>query len=489
MSEKQVVEADVVVVGFGVAALSAAYSALQDGARVAVLERAPREDRGGNTRYTEAYLRMKTDDEVSDDFEERLASNAGFYLDPELVRETGQPREQWSSIVKAHGFTDPEVISAFADNAGPTLAWMKSAGVRFDFLPTYFLTAAVPRMMPVGGGLAIVETLGERLESEGADIHFETTARQLIHDEAGAVVGVEAVTRGNRPVEFRAPSVVLACGGFEGNPEMMAQYLGPRARYLRPIARGGYFNRGEGIRMGLEAGAAPAGDFGSYHAEPIDPRSGAAEPNVMVFSYGILVNREGRRFCDEAVDTVDSVYEPVTRHVFEQTGGIAWVVLDGKIDDVANWKRAVRSDQPPVTADSLRTLAGELGVDADQLEETVAAYNGACPAPEGFKPFELDGLATTGVRPAKSNWARTIDSPPFRAWPLTSANVFTFGGLKVDTSARVVNSDGEVIPGLYAAGETMGIFFGHYTGSTSVLRGAVFGRIAGRDAAARARGG
>lgn len=475
-------EVDVVVVGFGVAGLSAAISACQSGARVAVLERAPREERGGNTRYTEAFLRMKTEDAVSDDFEERLSRNAGHHLDPSLVAETAQPYAAWPGVVKGASFVDPEIISTFADSAGPTIGWLKSCGVRFDFLPTYFLTVAVPRMMPVGGGLAIVETLGDMADRE-AQVFYETTARRLVQDETGAVAGLEAVGRGNRRILFRAPSVVLACGGFEGNPEMLAQYLGPRARYLRPIARGGYYNRGEGVAMGLEAGAAPCGDFGSYHAEPVDPRSGQHEPCVMAFSYGILVNKEGQRFCDEGPDTVDSVYEPVTRRIHAQTDGMAYLILDGRIEDVPNWRKAVRSDQKPYEADTLDGLAAQLEVDGETLAATVARYNAACPAEDGFRPLEVDGLATTGLRPVKSNWARPLDRAPFRAWPIISANVFTFGGLKVDPDARVLNRDGEVIPGLYAAGETMGLFFNHYTGSTSVLRGAVFGRRAGLDAA------
>ncbi len=482
MAAREVHHFDVVVVGFGVAGLSAAVSAMQEGASVAILERAPADERGGNTRYTEAYLRMKDETEVAEDFEARLANNAGHYLDPSLVRTTADPYEDWPSIVKSLNFTDPELISAFAAHAGPTIQWLKSCGVHFDFLPTYFLTAAVPRMMPVGGGLAIVETLGAHAEKRGS-VFYETTARRLRLDDEGAVVGLEAAGKGNRMLEFRAGAVVLACGGFEGNPEMMAQYLGPRARYLRPIARGGYYNKGEGIRMALQIGAAPSGDYGSFHAEPIDPRSGAAEPNVMIFSYGILVNKAGRRFCDEGADTVDSIYEPVTRQILEQPEGIAYAVLDGKIEDVPNWEKAVRSDQASESAGSLRELADKLGIDAEGLETAVAEFNQACPAAEGFRPLETDGVSTSGIRPVKSNWARPIDTPPFQAWPLTPANVFTFGGLKVNAKAQVLNCDGDSIPGLYAAGEVIGMYHGVYTGSTSVLRGAVFGRLAGRDAA------
>jgi tricarballylate dehydrogenase len=276
---------------------------------------------------------------------------------------------------------------------------------------------------------------------------------------------------------------VLASGGFEGNPEMLTHYLGPRARYIRPVARGGYYNKGEGIRMALSIGAAACGDYGSFHAEPLDPRSGATEPVVLVFNYGILVNKLGLRFVNEAPATVDATYEAITRVIFEQPDGIAFVILDSRIDDVPNWKRSVRSDQPPISAATLPELAQKLGIDARQLAVTVEAYNTACPA-GAFKPLETDGLATRpGYAPAKSNWSRPIDKPPFLAFPIICVNCFTFGGLKVDPDARVVNADGEIIPGLYAAGEVIGLYYGAYAGATSVLRGAVFGRIAGKHAA------
>ncbi len=480
---------DVVVVGSGIAGLAAAVSALQAGAKTAILERAPKEERGGNTRWTEAMLRMRSEDAVADDFESHFAANSGHYLDPKLVNEAAGSFESWSSIVKVLGFTDPEVIATFAERAGATLGWLKGFGLRFAFLPGYFITTCTTRMAPVGGGLALVETLGDWAERNGAAVHYRTTARRLIEDASGAVVGLAAVGPGNRALEFRAPSVVLASGGFEGNPEMLVRYMGPRARYLRPVARGGYYNKGEGIRMALDIGAAPCGDFGSIHAEPLDPRSGTGEPIVLVFNYGILVNKRGERFVDEAPATVDATYEAITRLINEQPEGIAYAILDGKLDEVPGWKRSVRSDQPPIAAAALAELAARIGVAAEPLAATVAAYNAACPPDGAFKPLEIDGLATRpGYAPPKSNWSRPIERAPFMAYPIICGNCFTFGGVKVNSRSQVLNCDGEVIPGLYAAGETIGLYYGTYTGATSVLRGAVFGRIAGLDAAARARG-
>lgn len=480
------VSTDVLVVGCGIAGLSAAVSALQAGAQVAILERAPKEERGGNTRWTESLLRMKSESEVSDDFEAHFMANAGHHLDPSLVGETARSYADWPAIVKTLGFTDPELIASFAAAAGPTLAWLKGFGVRFDFLPTYFITSSSPRMAPVGGGLALVEALAEAVERHGGRILYETTARQLLQDPAGRILGVRAVDRAGRSHALHARSVVLASGGFEGNPELLTRYLGPQARYLRPVARGGYYNKGEGIQMALAAGAAPAGDYGAFHAEPIDPRSGATEPVVLVFNYGILVNAQARRFADEAPKTVDATYEAITRLIWEQPGGIAYVILDAGIADVPNWRKSVRSDQPPVEASTLAGLAEHLGLDPHALAASVEAYNRACPESASFRPLELDGLATRGLDPRKSNWARPLARAPFLAYPITCANCFTFGGVKVDTDARVLDLDGVPINGLYAAGEVIGLYYGTYTGATSVLRGAVFGRKAGLHAARRA---
>lgn len=478
---------DVVVVGSGIAGLSAAITARRAGARVAVLERSPIEDRGGNTRWTEAFLRLKSEAAVADDFVDHFARNAGHHLDPDIVAETAGDFESRSPISRALGFTDPDLIARFAEEAPATIGWLKSFGVRFEFLPLYFITTSTTRLGTVGGGRAMVEALGSWADGNGVATFYRTTARRLIEDGSGAIVGVDAVGLGNRRMEFRAPSVVLASGGFEGNPEMLARYLGPNSRYIRPVARGGYYNRGEGIEMALAAGAAPAGDFTRFHAEPLDPRSGAPEPVVMIFNYGIMVDIHGRRFTDEAPWSADATYEAVTRIIGEQPNGMAWLILDARLSDIPVWQRAVRSDQSPVAADSLAVLAEKIGVPVDELTATVRAFNAATPAGGAFEPGKPDNRATkVGFAPRKSNWAFPIETAPFMAFPIMCGNCFTFGGLKVDPKARVLNRDGEAIPGLYAAGETIGLYWGTYTGATSVLRGAVFGRIAGAEAADRA---
>ncbi|MGJ7546626.1 FAD-dependent oxidoreductase [Variovorax sp. LT1R16] len=478
---------DVLVVGCGISGLSAAVAAAAAGASVVILERATPEEFGGNTRWTESYFRMKSEDEVSDDFEDLLVANAGHHIDPAIVQHAAAAYGDWPPYVKAHGMADPELISTLAVQAGPTVQWLKRLGVRFAALPTYFVTAAAPRLMPVGGGLAMIEVLRDEALRRGVSIRYETTAQHLqrMPEQGGLKVETVGPDGGVRHVSARA--VVLGTGGFEGNPEMLTRYIGPEARYLRPVARGGYYNKGEGIRMALDAGGAPAGDFGSYHAEPLDPRSAQVEPLVMSFSYGLLVNRNGHRFVDEAPGPVDVHYDHISRAIKDQPDGIAYMVYDQRIHDVPNWKKGIRTDQPPLEAGSLAALARLCGIHEAGLLATVSAFNAACPQ-GAFSPLEVDGLGTTGIEPVKSNWSRPLDKGPFCAYPVMSGICFTFGGVKTNRDGQVIDNDGRTIPGLYAAGEAAGLYHQIYTGATSVLRGAVFGKLAGEHAARLTRG-
>ncbi|PLC53407.1 FAD-binding dehydrogenase [Pollutimonas nitritireducens] len=473
---------DVVVAGCGVAGLSAAVSAAEQGLTVAVLERASREERGGQSRFTEAYLRMKAIDEVADDFETHLAENVGPYVDPDMTAEMGQDSASWSHITRSLAIPDSELIGSFADHVPGTIQWLQGLGVKFDFLPTAFLTKTQPRLLPVGGGEALVEALAASAEALGVTFFYNTSARRLITDEVGTVQGIVAQTQGEGGIRFKG-QVVLACGGFEGNPEMLAKYLGPRSVYIRPVCKGGYYNRGEGIEMALDAGAAACGEFGSYHAEPVDPRSGISEPAVFIFPYGILVNKSGKRFTDEGPGTVDAYYERVTRRIYEQEEGIAYVILDEKVKDVPNYRLAIRTDQPAIEGATLEALGEKLKLPAGALAETVRRYNECCPTDGKYDPLHIDGLATQGLTPPKSNWARPLEHGPFIAYPIISANVFTFGGLKINSAGQVLDTDGMPMANLYAAGETVGMYYTNYTGATSVLKGLVFGRLAAQHIA------
>ena len=168
----------------------------------------------------------------------------------------------------------------------------------------------------------------------------------------------------------------------------------------------------------------------------------------------------------------------MTRRIYEQSAGLAYTILDARHMSIPNYRLGIRTDKPPIEASTIAELAVKLEIPKDVLEATVRDYNSACVEGD-WRPLELDGLATQGLHPPKSNWALPLDEAPFHAYPIISANVFTFGGLKVDTDARVLDSDGRPIPGLYAAGEIIGTYYGNYTGATSVLKGMVFGKLAG----------
>ncbi len=471
---------DLVVVGCGISGLSCAVSASQAGAKVVVLERAAEPEFGGNTRWTESYFRMKSPKEVSDDFEESLVANAGHNIDPNVIASMAAPYEDWPPYVKAHGMPDPELVSTLSTMAPPTVDWLQSFGVRFESMPTYFMTAKAPRIMPVGGGLALIEALRAQALKGGVAILYETTAMKLAREAGG--YELQANARDGQVAVLRARAVMIASGGFEGSQEMMTQYMGPTAKYLRPVARGGYYNKGEGIRLALALGAAAAGDFSSFHAEPLDPRSKQPEALVMNFPYGILVNNRGRRFTDEAPGPVDVNYDHISRDIKDQPDGIAHVIFDARIDDVPNWKKSIRTDQPPFMADTIEGIARACGISAEGLAKTVKEYNAACGKGE-FSALKVDGLATSGIEPVKSNWARPIDKAPYYAYPIIAGVCFTYGGVKTNAHAQVVDNDGRPIPGLYAAGEAAGLYYQVYTGATSVMRGAVFGKIAGEHAA------
>jgi tricarballylate dehydrogenase len=471
-------EPNLLVVGCGIAGMSASVTALQAGLEVLQLERAPEAEFGGNSRWTEAYLRMKNDSEISDDFEERFAQNAGVNLDPNVLDAVAGEAAYWPAWVKAHPLPDPELIAHFAAQVPPTIAWLKGFGLKFGPQPIYLLTQSTTRIAAQGGGLALIERLMQEARSLGVRLRFRTTAVDLLRSPEGRVRGVVAVGEDGVRVPLHARATLLASGGYQGNPEMMTHYLGPHAAHIRPVARGGYYDKGEGIRMALAAGAAPAGDYGSYHAEPVDPRSRQPEAVVHIYPYGVLLNRRGERFIDEGPGPVDQHYDPITRRIGEQPDGIAWVIFDAGVDEIPRWRTAIRSDVPPVEAQTLTGLVEALGLPARALA-TLEAFNRACPsAADGFEPFRPDGLATRGLGIEKSHWSRPIAKPPFRAYPIISANCFTFGGLKVNTQAQVLDCDGRVMPGLYAAGETVGLYHQTYNGATSVLRGAVFGRTA-----------
>ena len=343
-----------------------------------------------------------------------------------------------------------------------------------------------------GGGPGLVENLRKCCEREGIEILYESRATSLI-EEGGAVRGV--VVRGaDGAFTVRGRAVVLACGGFESNAEWRTRYLGPGWDLAK--VRGTRFNAGDGIRMALEAGAMPYGNWSGCHSVGWD-RNAPEFGDLSVgdgfqkhsYPFGIMVNANGERFVDEGADFRNYTYAAYGRAVLEQPGQFAWQVFDAKVAHLLRDEYRIR-ECTKVTAGSPEELAGKLDdVDPEGFLRTVRAWNAAVHTDVAFDPTVKDGCGTKGLEVPKSNWAQPLDTPPYEAYAVTCGITFTFGGLRVDTLGRVLDTGERPILGLYGAGELVGgLFYFNYPGGTGLTSGAVFGRIAGRDAGARAAG-
>lgn len=294
---------------------------------------------------------------------------------------------------------------------------------------------------------------------------------------------------------IRARAVVLACGGFEANREWRTRYLGPGWDLAK--VRGTRYNTGDGIRMALEIGAQPHGHWSGAHACDWDLNAadfgdltGGGPINHGKHSYplGIMINANGLRFVDEGADIRNFTYAKYGRIILQQPGQFCWQIFDSKVLHLLRETYRIKQ-VTKVTANTLEELVARLdGVNKEQALKTVKEFNAAVNQGVPFDPNVLDRRGTTGLTIPKSNWAQTIDAPPFEAYGVTCGITFTFGGLKITTKAQVVDTEEKPIPGLYAAGELVGgIFYFNYPGGSGLTNGAVFGRVAGENAAHYAR--
>ncbi len=455
-------EFDLVVIGCGAGGLASAvaYADLAGpGARIAVLERASREERGGATRWTSSWFRITAD---------RL-------LDPAFV-----------GLMErlGGGKADLEYCHTYASEVPATFNFLDRHNVPWVYFEQPFANRNTGGglAMPVPGGVAIVDTLAAVIDVlPNAAIHYLTQAVALDCAADGTVTGVHVRgPDGDRLLTARA--VVIACGGFEGAPDMLAEHLGPRGVEMPLIAPTLANNQGDGIRLTAPLGADCAGQFDMFHGEPVDTRS--AKPDAVIYGYpfGILVNRNCQRFFDEGQDSFDATFEKLGYEIWANQDQEAWFIGEKAILEWPHVADIMLTDQPPIEAASIAELAASLGLDPAALTTTVATYNAAIMPGESDRSIR-DGKRTDGLHPPKSNWATPIATGPFIAYPLTTAITFTFGGIRSDARARVVRRDGSTIPGLYAAGEVTGLYYKEYPAGTSVLRALTFGRIAAREAA------
>jgi tricarballylate dehydrogenase len=456
---------DLIVIGCGAGGLSAAVAYADEAgpeARIAVLERATRAERGGATRWTSSWFRITKDRQ----------------LDPAFIEMMERVSE---------GRADLEYCRAYAAEVPATFDFLDRHGVPWVYFEQPFANRNTGGglAMPIPGGVAIVDTLAAKLDNlSNADILYETEAVSLEAGEGGRITGVQVRGRDGERL-LTAKAVVIACGGFEGAKDLLARHLGPRGPELPVIAPTLVNNRGDGLRLVEPLSGGTAGQFDMFHGEPVDTRSSKPDAVIYGYPFGILVNRHARRFFDEGQDSFDSTFERLGYEIWANQQQRAYFIGEKAIFDWPHVADIMLTDLPPVEAETVEGLAQKLGLDPAALTATVAEYNAAIGPGETDRRIR-DGKSTIGLDPPKSNWATPIENGPFIGYPLTCAITFTFGGIRSDERARVLTREGAPIPGLYAAGEVTGLYYNEYPAGTSVLRALTFGRIAAREAAAEA---
>ena len=487
---------DVLVVGKGNAALCAALAAVDQGASVAMLEAAPEEESGGNSSFAGGVMRFAYNG-VED--LQKLCD-----LTEEEMRDTDWESntvdEFYDDLFRVTSFrTDPALSEILVTRSLETMVWLRSQGAHF--VPNYRHQSAVVDgkrhffgrmpMWMVGGGPGLVADLTKSAIDKGVEIFYKTRAVSLIRDD-NRVCGIKASTQeGSR--EFFARRVILACGGFEANTEWRTRYLGPGWDVAK--VRGSRFNMGDGLRMALDIGACPFGNWSGRHAvswERYAPEYG--DLNIRESSYrhsfplSIMVNADGKRFVDEGIEFYNYTYAKYGAEVLKQPDQFAYQVFDAK---GAALLRPEYGDKnvTRMVADTLEELAEKLdGVNSEGFLKTVREYNASIKTNVPFDHSAKDGRRTVGIEPTKSNWAIVLDTPPYEAYAVTCGITFTFGGLRTEAeTGQVFDVNLHPISGLYTAGEMLGgIFYFNYAAGTGLVSGSVFGRIAGASAGASA---
>ena len=454
-------ERDVLVIGGGNAALCAAITAREAGASVLLLESAPADFRGGNSRHTR-NLRCMHD------------------APTDVLTEAYPEEEYWQDLLKVTGgLTDERLARRVIRDTDACRRWMADRGVRFQHALGGTLHVSRTNAFFLGGGKALVNAYYRTAAKLGVEIAYEAEVLD-VKIEGGRFVSAVVRQRGAQHA-VRARAVVAAAGGFESNFEWLREAWGEAADNF--ICRGTPYNRGVVLKALLAAGATPVSDATQGHCVAIDARSpkydGGIVTRVDCVSLGIVVNREGERFYDEGEDFWPKRYAIWGRLVAAQPGQIAYSIIDSK-----SMGRFMPPVYPPVKAASLRELAAALSLDANTLERSVARFNAAV-RPGTFDHTVLDDCATIGLSPPKTHWARPLDTPPFFAYPLRPGLTFTYLGVKVDERARMQLADGTSCENVFAAGEIMaGNVLGKgYLAGIGMAIGTTFGRIAGEEAA------
>jgi tricarballylate dehydrogenase len=488
---------DVLIVGAGNAALSAAIASCEQGASTLVLEKAPDYFRGGNTYFTGGIIRC-----AYNGMEDIKALIPDMTPEEEATTDVGKYTEDdfYSDVMRVtEGLADPELAQILVSQSHPALLWLREKGVRFVLAfgrqafkvngKYHFWGGLV--VESVGAGKGLSDQQFEVAERLGVEIRYQTKGVRLIQDRLGKVSGV--VVQGPDGFEdIAAKTVVLACGGFEANAEMRTRYLGPGWELAK--VRGVPYNTGDGIRMALDIGAQSFGHWSSCHAVAWDLNAPAFGDRTITelyqkhsYPFGLIVNLEGKRFVDEGADFRNYTYAAYGREILKQPLGAAFQIFDDKVKHLLRDEYRI-PQATTATTNTIEELADRLGINREGFVKTIQEYNAAV-QPGHYEPTALDGKCTKGITPPKSNWALPIDTPPYIGYAVTCGITFTFGGLKIDTRGQVIDTEGNAMPGLYAAGELVGgLFYHNYAGGSGLASGAVFGRLAGGSAAADALG-
>lgn len=451
---------DVIVVGGGNAALCAAMTARETGASVLLLESAPFEFRGGNSRHTRNLRYM------------HQTGNA-FLTGPY------DEAEFWDDLMRVTGGKTNEDLARFtireSDNVG---AWMSRHGCKFQPSMRGTLHLSRTNAFFLGGGKALMNAYYATAEKLGVAILYEAEVVDLVLED-GRFISAEVEYNGGRH-SIAGRAVVLASGGFQANLDWLKEYWGDSADNF--IIRGTPYDKGRMLRVLLDQGAKPVGDPRQCHAVAIDARAPKFDGGIVTrldcVSFGIVVNRNAERFYDEGEDFWPKRYAIWGRLVAQQPDQIAYSIIDAKSIDLF-----MPSVFPPIEAESIREMAEKLELAPDALVKTVDDFNAAT-RPGAFDAGELDDCTTEGLAPPKSHWARPLDTPPFYGYPLRPGITFTYLGVTVNERAQVVMQDDLPAPNVFAAGEIMaGNILGQgYMAGFGMTIGTVFGRIAGKEA-------
>lgn len=457
-------QTDTVVIGGGNAALCAAMTAAEAGARVTILEAAPKAYRGGNSRHTRNFRCMHNGPlgPLIDSYSEEE------YL-TDLLKVTG-------------GKTDEGLARMVIRSSEECLPWMEAHGVRFQPSLSGTLSLARTNAFFLGGGKSLVNAYYRMAEALGVEVRYDAKVTHLAMDE-DKVVQVD-FTQNGAAHSLTPKSVVVASGGFQADIDWLARAWGPAARNF--LIRGTPYNRGEVLSDLLDQGIEQVGDPTQCHAVAIDGRAPKFDGGIVTrldcVPFSIVVNKHAERFYDEGEDVWPKRYAIWGRLVAEQPDQVGYVIIDAK-----SLELFMPSVFPPIKADTIEGLATAMDLPPHKLRKTVDEFNAACGDTSGFHPTELDGVATSGLAPPKTNWARPITESPFYGYSLRTGVTFTYLGLKVDDHAQC-SIGNRPVSNLWAAGETMaGSILGQgYLAGFGMTIGTVFGRIAGKEAAAHA---